>query len=129
AYGYDSYNGYVTTSTNHLISTSQAPVRVVKRRNTANKKERRRTLSINTAFSSLRNRIPNVPSDTKMSKIKTLKLAILYIEYLGKILDGGQDPSNEFKAELKPLSRRSHSERKALQKNELQVIKKNIHKI
>lgn len=79
-YGYDSYNGYVTTSTNHLISTSQAPVRVVKRRNTANKKERRRTLSINTAFSSLRNRIPNVPSDTKMSKV------YLYFPKMNEIL-------------------------------------------
>lgn len=44
-------------------------VRVVKRRNTANKKERRRTLSINSAFSYLRDRIPNVPADTKLSKV------------------------------------------------------------
>ncbi|CAG9120256.1 unnamed protein product [Plutella xylostella] len=43
-------------------------VRVVKRRNTANKKERRRTQSINTAFSDLRECIPNVPADTKLSK-------------------------------------------------------------
>ncbi|KAJ0184182.1 hypothetical protein K1T71_000605 [Dendrolimus kikuchii] len=44
-------------------------VRVVKRRTTANKKERRRTQSINTAFSDLRDCIPNVPPDTKLSKI------------------------------------------------------------
>lgn len=117
-------------------------MRVVKRRNTANKKERRRTLSINSAFSNLRNKIPNVPSDTKLSKvgfsaliwfqfltfslnileqIKTLKLAILYIKYLGEVLEGGQDPSNGFKAELKTSSRRNHAERKALHKHELQV--------
>ena len=45
-------------------------VRCVKRRVTANKKERRRTQSINTAFTNLRDCIPNVPSDTKLSKIK-----------------------------------------------------------
>lgn len=45
-------------------------VRVVKRRNTANKKERRRTQSINAAFQDLRDRIPNVPADTKLSKVE-----------------------------------------------------------
>ncbi|XP_022832833.1 uncharacterized protein LOC111360822 isoform X1 [Spodoptera litura] len=44
-------------------------VRVAKRRTTANKKERRRTQSINTAFSDLRECIPNVPPDTKLSKM------------------------------------------------------------
>ncbi|KAL5287235.1 HAND2 family protein [Megaselia abdita] len=110
-------------------STIDRDVRVVKRRNTANKKERRRTLSINTAFSNLRNKIPNVPSDTKLSKIKTLKLAILYIKYLGEVLEGGQDPSNGFKAELKTSSRRNHAERKALHKHELQALMKAEHKI
>lgn len=53
----------------------------------ANKKERRRTLSINNAFSNLRDCIPNVPSDTKLSKIKTLRLATSYISYLMDLLD------------------------------------------
>lgn len=48
---------------------SVPPVRVIKKRNTANKKERRRTQSINNAFSCLREKIPNVPSDTKLSKV------------------------------------------------------------
>lgn len=55
-----------------VASTSMAPVpfvRVVKRRTTANKKERRRTQSINSAFTYLRDCIPNVPSDTKLSKV------------------------------------------------------------
>lgn len=39
-----------------------------KRRNTANKKERRRTQSINNAFAELRDCIPNVPADTKLSE-------------------------------------------------------------
>jgi len=65
--------------------------RVVKRRVCANRKERRRTHSINSAFSALRGCIPNVPSDTKLSKIKTLRLATSYIAYLMNIL-GKDDP-------------------------------------
>lgn len=44
--------------------------RPIKRRNTANKKERRRTQSINNAFTELRDCIPNVPSDTKLSMLR-----------------------------------------------------------
>ena len=46
------------------------------------KKERRRTRNINAAFDELRRHIPNVPPDTKLSKIKTLKLAMSYIHHL-----------------------------------------------
>ena len=62
--------------------------RVVKRRSSANKKERRRTQSINNAFAELRECIPNVPADTKLSKIKTLRLATSYIAYLMDVLHG-----------------------------------------
>jgi heart-and neural crest derivatives-expressed protein 2 len=76
------------TYTNHLGE------RCVKRRVTANRKERRRTQSINTAFSQLRGCIPNVPSDTKLSKIKTLRLAKSYISHLMDVLNKG-DPKIE----------------------------------
>ncbi|KXJ23934.1 heart- and neural crest derivatives-expressed protein 2 [Exaiptasia diaphana] len=52
------------------------------------KKERKRTQNINAAFAELRKHIPNVPSDTKLSKIKTLKLAMSYIHHLEFQLDG-----------------------------------------
>lgn len=74
-----------------------------KRRVTANRKERRRTLSINNAFQELRECIPNVPSDTKLSKIKTLRLATSYIAYLMDLLaqeDPNRAPQGGFKAEL-----------------------------
>lgn len=77
-------------------------IRGVKRKNTNNKKERRRTHSINSAFASLRGCIPNVPSDTKLSKIKTLRLATSYIAYLMDVLNK-DDPSlaeGGFKAEI-----------------------------
>ncbi|EDS33665.1 conserved hypothetical protein [Culex quinquefasciatus] len=100
-------------------SGGQPVVRVVKRRNTANKKERRRTQSINSAYTSLRDRIPNVPNDTKLSKIKTLRLAISYIAHLLAVVNGSQDPSCDFRAELVPSSRKINAERRA-QKNMLQ---------
>ena len=56
-------------------------------RGSANRKERKRTLTMNTAFAELRDHIPNVPPDTKLSKIKTLRLAISYIKFLMEILE------------------------------------------
>ena len=84
-----------------------------KRRNTANRKERRRTQSINNAFADLRDCIPNVPVDTKLSKIKTLRLATSYINYLMRVLSS-DDPNaatvDGFKADL---SSRTHAANKA----------------
>ncbi|KAK7026013.1 Heart- and neural crest derivatives-expressed protein 2 [Halocaridina rubra] len=65
--------------------------RVIRRKTSANKKERRRTQSINNAFAELRECIPNVPADTKLSKIKTLRLATSYIAYLMEVLHS-EDP-------------------------------------
>uniref|UniRef100_T1JFB0 Heart- and neural crest derivatives-expressed protein 2 n=1 Tax=Strigamia maritima TaxID=126957 RepID=T1JFB0_STRMM len=100
-------------------------VKVVKRRCTANKKERRRTLSINSAFTDLRDCIPNVPSDTKLSKIKTLRLATSYIAYLMDLLERDDlsdfSDGRGFKAELgrKVDSMREHDKRK---KDMLQTV-------
>ncbi|GFX73580.1 heart- and neural crest derivatives-expressed protein 2 [Trichonephila clavipes] len=66
--------------------------REVQRRVTMNKKERRRTFSLNTAFAELRDCIPNVPPDTKLSKIKTLKMATNYIVHLMDILSEKKSP-------------------------------------
>ena len=61
----------------------------------SNKKERRRTQSINNAFASLRDCIPNVPCDTKLSKIKTLRLATSYIDYLMQMLNSENTSSGK----------------------------------
>lgn len=70
------YNNNVITNKTNIITSNEihAPVKVVRKRTTANKKERRRTQSINSAYSSLREHIPNVPSDTKLSKVINLTL-------------------------------------------------------
>ncbi|XP_076059455.1 heart- and neural crest derivatives-expressed protein 2-like [Oratosquilla oratoria] len=99
--------------TEYTIEMVDGCGRVVKRRSSANKKERRRTLSINNAFAELRECIPNVPADTKLSKIKTLRLATSYIAYLMDVLrsDGeaaaAQTPE-AFKAELPPRPRNNN---------------------
>ncbi|XP_031550044.1 heart- and neural crest derivatives-expressed protein 2-like [Actinia tenebrosa] len=65
--------------------------RPAKKRTTANRKERKRTQTMNSAFEDLRQHIPNVPVDTKLSKIKTLRLAISYIRYLNEVLEETKD--------------------------------------
>ncbi|XP_058055644.1 heart- and neural crest derivatives-expressed protein 1 [Anopheles bellator] len=114
-----SSSSLLSSSADVVPGTGPPVVRVVKRRNTANKKERRRTQSINSAYTSLRDRIPNVPNDTKLSKIKTLRLAISYIAHLIAVVNGNQDPSCDFRAELVPSSRKINAERRA-QKSLLQ---------
>ncbi|XP_061581839.1 heart- and neural crest derivatives-expressed protein 2 [Cololabis saira] len=91
--------------------------RPVKRRPTANRKERRRTQSINTAFAELRDCIPNVPADTKLSKIKTLRLATSYISYLMDILDkdGPHGDAHCFKAELRKSEGRESRRREPVE--------------
>ena len=104
-------------------------IRVVKRRCTANKKERRRTVSINTAFANLRGCIPNVPSDTKLSKIKTLRLATSYIAYLMDVLNKDDPKLAEggFKAEL--TKKTESREERRRREQEVRVLFIFSHKI
>ena len=63
-------------------------VQVVKhRRNMANARERRRMNGLNDAFDRLREVVPNVNSEQKMSKIETLLVAQTYIKALAKLMD------------------------------------------
>ncbi|CAM5159619.1 unnamed protein product [Natator depressus] len=82
--------------------------RLGRRKGVGPKKERRRTESINSAFAELRECIPNVPADTKLSKIKTLRLATSYIAYLMEVLakDSQAGETEGFKAELKKTDSR-----------------------
>ncbi|XP_072518473.1 heart- and neural crest derivatives-expressed protein 1-like [Salminus brasiliensis] len=70
------------------------------------RKERRRTESMNSAFAQLRGCIPNVPSDTKLSKIKTLRLATSYIAYLMEVLAKESGGPEAFRAEIKKYDSR-----------------------
>ncbi|XP_053154559.1 heart- and neural crest derivatives-expressed protein 1 [Hemicordylus capensis] len=80
----------------------------------APRKERRRTESLNSAFAELRECIPNVPADTKLSKIKTLRLATSYIAYLMEVLAKDGPAAEGFKAELKKAEPREAKRKRDL---------------
>ncbi|XP_072902826.1 pancreas transcription factor 1 subunit alpha [Hemitrygon akajei] len=69
---------------------SSQPYRV--QRYAANIRERKRMLSINSAFDELRCHVPTFPYEKRLSKIDTLRLAIAYIALLREILLSGCDP-------------------------------------
>jgi len=50
-------------------------------------RERVRVEAFNVAFAKLRNLLPTLPPDKKLSKIEILRLAICYISYLHNVLD------------------------------------------
>lgn len=60
----------------------------------ANIRERKRMLSINSAFEELRCHVPTFPYEKRLSKIDTLRLAIAYIALLREILMSGCDPKS-----------------------------------
>lgn len=55
-----------------------------------NARERDRTQSVNTAFTTLRTLIPTEPCDRKLSKIEILRLAKSYIEHLDAVVVTGK---------------------------------------
>ncbi|XP_054272248.1 helix-loop-helix protein 13 isoform X4 [Macrosteles quadrilineatus] len=67
-----------------------SPYRV--QRQAANIRERKRMLSINSAFDELRSHVPTFPYEKRLSKIDTLRLAIAYIALLKEVLTADCDP-------------------------------------
>ncbi|XP_043229407.1 helix-loop-helix protein 13-like isoform X2 [Amphibalanus amphitrite] len=67
-----------------------SPYRV--QRHAANIRERKRMLSINSAFEELRVHVPTFPYEKRLSKIDTLRLAIAYIALLREVLESDLDP-------------------------------------
>ncbi|XP_070400557.1 helix-loop-helix protein 1-like [Nothobranchius furzeri] len=50
-------------------------------------RERVRVVAFNMAFTELRNLLPTLPPDKKLSKIEILRLAVCYISYLNHVLE------------------------------------------
>ncbi|CAG2161796.1 unnamed protein product [Oppiella nova] len=69
-------------------SGSGAPVVVKKRRLAANARERKRMHSLNIAFDKLREVVPGIGGDSKLSKYETLQMAQHYIMALNELLSG-----------------------------------------
>ena len=72
----------------------------------ANIRERKRMLSINSAFEELRCYVPTFPYEKRLSKIDTLRLAISYIALLRDILESEKEPLDYIEDCLKPCNRR-----------------------
>lgn len=50
--------------------------------------------SINDAFEGLRQNIPTLPYERRLSKVDTLRLAIDYIAFLSNLLEAANDPDH-----------------------------------
>ena len=72
----------VDDTSNGQVHTDQKK----QRREQANKRERTRMHTVNAAFDHLRELVPTYPSNRKLSKIETLRLACSYIQDLAKLV-------------------------------------------
>jgi len=61
-------------------------VATVAQRRAANIRERRRMFNLNTAFDRLRKRVPSFAYEKRLSRIETLKLAIMYIKFMDNLV-------------------------------------------
>ncbi|KAM4626807.1 helix-loop-helix protein 13-like [Discoglossus pictus] len=78
-------------------------------RQAANIRERKRMLSINSAFEELRGRVPTFPYEKRLSKIDTLRLAAAYIALLSDIVSSGADPKSYVDEFVRRGPQRHHS--------------------
>ena len=72
----------------------------------ANIRERKRMLSINSAFDELRLHVPTFPYEKRLSKIDTLRLAMAYICLLKDILRSGMQPLQHIECKLRSANER-----------------------
>lgn len=56
-------------------------------RQAANIRERRRMFSLNEAFDELRRKVPTFAYEKRLSRIETLRLAIVYISFMTELLE------------------------------------------
>lgn len=79
------------TAKNNPTSTPPSPTVMKKRRIAANARERKRMNSLNVAFDKLREIVPTLGPDHKLSKFETLQMAQTYINALSDLLERGAD--------------------------------------
>ena len=68
-------------------------VTTMAQRRAANIRERRRMFSINEAFDELKTKVPTFSYEKRLSRIETLRLAIMYISFMTDIIKG-KDPKD-----------------------------------
>nr|XP_034985784.1 fer3-like protein [Zootoca vivipara] len=57
-------------------------------RQAANVRERKRMFNLNEAFDQLRRKVPTFAYEKRLSRIETLRLAIVYISFMTELLEG-----------------------------------------
>ncbi|XP_023213213.1 basic helix-loop-helix transcription factor amos-like [Centruroides vittatus] len=82
----DEENCDFTEKSNKRTCSAVSSIIVKKRRLAANARERRRMHSLNVAFDRLREVVPSLTNDRKLSKYETLQMAQSYITALTDIL-------------------------------------------
>ena len=93
--------GQNTTAVPH--KRSRRRVATVAQRRAANVRERKRMQSLNKAFDDLRKKVPTFTYEKRLSRIETLKLAIMYIQFMGETLM--EPPSSTKSASLQAKSK------------------------
>ncbi|XP_053209486.1 putative uncharacterized protein DDB_G0277255 [Panonychus citri] len=83
-------NNHHPNSTNGKSSSKpRRRVATMAQRRAANIRERRRMYHLNTAFDKLRKKVPTFAYEKRLSRIETLRLAVMYITFMTEILRGG----------------------------------------
>lgn len=94
---YDTQQGNITSKSKRPTTRqsqqtpkkSQKPrrrVATVAQRRAANIRERRRMFNLNAAFDRLRKKVPSFAYEKRLSRIETLKLAIMYIKFMDDLV-------------------------------------------
>ncbi|CAH1267229.1 FERD3L [Branchiostoma lanceolatum] len=73
-------------------------------RKAANVRERRRMFNLNDAFDKLRKRVPTFSYEKRLSRIETLRLAIIYIHFMKDVLAGKTVSEAEIRSVRRSLS-------------------------
>lgn len=90
--------------------TNQQPIRkkpkrrriiTPEQRTAANVRERKRMFSMNDGFDELRKHLPKFSYENKLSRIETLRLAIIYIQYMTDIVKHNKSPADATVRSLK----------------------------
>ncbi|XP_029920130.1 pancreas transcription factor 1 subunit alpha [Myripristis murdjan] len=80
--------GYYTRGAHgHTGRSKRRRIITVVQRQAANVRERKRMFSLNEAFDELRRKVPTFAYEKRLSRIETLRLAIVYISFMTDLLE------------------------------------------
>ncbi|KAM6974391.1 pancreas transcription factor 1 subunit alpha-like [Tautogolabrus adspersus] len=71
----------------HLNKSRRRRIITMMQRQAANVRERKRMFSLNEAFDELRRKVPTFAYEKRLSRIDTLRLAIIYISFMTDLLE------------------------------------------